>query len=557
MNYNVLAVKCNGSNTKYHTENEEGKLAIYIGDKDVLLNPGEYDYTIVYESYGQVGFFDDQDELYWNVTGNEWIFPIEEASAAITLPGNAKAGNTACYTGVSGSTQMDCSVDDRGNTQVFTANNRLAVREGLTVAVAFPRDIISRPPPPGKAEIFWDDNSRMVCGWLGLVTGLGYFLLSLLKVGKRPEKPVAIPTFKPPRDLSPASVQYLSAREYGNKVFAATLVEMAVKGAINIKCEKKGRFSLKEYSLVNKANTEQLRSEEQKVHKAIFANSEAEATIEVDNKNHVKFYEADTGLKSSMQKQWNLDDFFRENKPQVIVGGLILSAIFALYIFLTGMTEEVAWAFAVASPFIALAFLFFFAGGFGLKAGCATFGIGAMVVFLLVGTVLATIVEDDSEIVVHWLSVGFFALMSLAYALYARRLRFFTEDGAKLAAELDGFKMYIKTAEEHRLNMFTPPERTPELFEKLLPYAIALNVSNEWCKKFGDVLKQFNYSPEWYKGEDIAVVGFASTFASLGSSFSSSVSTVSTPAGSSDWSSGSGGGGYSGGGGGGGGGRGW
>jgi len=56
-------------------------------------------------------------------------------------------------------------------------------------------------------------------------------------------------------------------------------------------------------------------------------------------------------------------------------------------------------------------------------------------------------------------------------------------DDAQLSAEIDGFKMYIKTAEKHRLNMLTSPERTPELFEKPLPYFIALDVVNDWCKK--------------------------------------------------------------------------
>jgi uncharacterized membrane protein YgcG len=141
----------------------------------------------------------------------------------------------------------------------------------------------------------------------------------------------------------------------------------------------------------------------------------------------------------------------------------------------------------------------------------------------------------------------------------------YTPDGAKLTAELDGFKIYIKTAEEHRLNLLNPPERTPELFEKLLPYAMALGVSNEWCQKFGDVLMRFNYRPDWYDDPNFVssgftVASFAGTFASLSSSFSTSVgsaSSSSSSSGSSSWSSGSSGGGYSGGGGGGGGGRGW
>jgi uncharacterized membrane protein len=197
------------------------------------------------------------------------------------------------------------------------------------------------------------------------------------------------------------------------------------------------------------------------------------------------------------------------------------------------------------------------------KVGCAILFTSALLTFLLVGGVVAATYEEG-DWAIHWPSVVFFAAMSLAYVFYARRLSVFTAEGAALSAEIDGFKMYMKTAEEHRLKMLTPPERTPELFERLLPYALALDVANDWCKKFDNVLKRFNYQPEWYNGaEDISVTGFATTFTALNTSFNRSVSNAqkdpssSGSSGSSDWSSGSSGGGYSGGGGGGGGGRGW
>jgi len=551
MNYKILSVQRDGRDTKYDTENESGNMLIYIRDVNVLLKPGEYDYTVVYESYGQIGFFDDYDELYWNVTGNTSVFSVEQASAAITLPGDAVAGKTTCYTGKQGSREQDCSVENRGNVQVFTANRRLAPREGLTVAVAFPRDIITRPPPPTEAEMFWNEHSYSICGLTGTFICILFFYFSFRKVGKRPIKPVAIPTFKPPRDMSPASVYYLATRGYGNKAFTATFVEMAVKGAMNIRCEKK-----KKYSLVNKKNTEWLRSEEKLMHDVIFAGDSKES-VEVKQENYTKFSKADTILRKAMGQQWNLKDFSRENRGHIAFGGFLLNVVFALYVYLTGATEEVFLALALVSPIIALEIAIMLSTGLDAEIGCKTYVSGFLLVLFLVAYVWVEVYDDDSGAGIHWLSAVFFAALSLLYMVYSKRIKSVsTAEGVKIAAELEGFKMYMKTAEEHRLNILTPPERTPELFEKLLPYAIALGVSNEWCKKFDDVLKQFNYRPEWYNGaEDFAVVGFATTFTALGSSFVSSVSSASTSpsSGSSDWSSGSSGGGYSGGGGGGGG----
>jgi uncharacterized membrane protein len=124
--------------------------------------------------------------------------------------------------------------------------------------------------------------------------------------------------------------------------------------------------------------------------------------------------------------------------------------------------------------------------------------------------------------------------------------------------EIGGFKLYLAVAEKERLNILNPPEKTPELFEKYLPYALALDVENEWSEQFAEVLaaasQDGGYRPTWYTGNTWRrwnMEGFAS---SLGTSLPGAISSSSTAPGSS---SGSGGGGSSGGGGGGGGGGGW
>ena len=125
--------------------------------------------------------------------------------------------------------------------------------------------------------------------------------------------------------------------------------------------------------------------------------------------------------------------------------------------------------------------------------------------------------------------------------------------------QVEGFKMYLSVAEKDRLELLHPPEKTPELFEKYLPYAFALDVENEWSEQFAEVLAQAattgqSYAPTWYEGSSWNARNFSGFAAGLGSSLSSSIAAAATPPSSS---SGSGGGGSSGGGGGGGGGSGW
>jgi uncharacterized membrane protein len=148
--------------------------------------------------------------------------------------------------------------------------------------------------------------------------------------------------------------------------------------------------------------------------------------------------------------------------------------------------------------------------------------------------------------------------MALVNIVFHELLKAPTSQGRKVMDRIEGFQMYLKTAEEQRLNVLTPPDKTPELFEKYLPYAIALDAENQWAEKFEDVLARAaadsGYQPHWYHGRSFSAIGAAGLASSVGDSLSSAVSSSSTSPGSS---SGSGGGGSSGGGGGGGGGGGW
>ena len=151
------------------------------------------------------------------------------------------------------------------------------------------------------------------------------------------------------------------------------------------------------------------------------------------------------------------------------------------------------------------------------------------------------------------------AAMGFLNALFYHLLKAPTLSGRKIMDQIEGFKLYLSVAEKERLNLLNPPEKTPALFEKYLPYALALDVENAWSEQFAEVLAKAGtetqpYSPAWYSGSSWDSFHTSRFTDSLGSSFAGAISSSSSPPGSS---SGSGGGGSSGGGGGGGGGSGW
>ncbi len=548
MSFNILSVERDGISENYKVEKAGGYWDVYLGSSEVILKPGIYNYIIKYETYGHIGFFDTYDEIYWNVTGNDWQFRIEKASATVILPDGIIPLTNACYTGYAGSTDSNCTAKVQADNKVlFESNKALSYNEGLTIAVSFPRDIISRPPPPSALGILWMKYKYIICSLCSLFIMGIYYFFTWKKVGKDPEKPVVIPQFNPPNGWSPSIVRYIYKKGLDNKVFTTALVSMAVKKSIKISQEGK------EYSLEKINSDIPLSTEEATLSNSLFAVSNS---IKVNDTNHSRFSAAYTSLHEAIKTKKNLKDYHLKNTKYVVFAVLIILALFIGNIYLLGFNIQLIEAL-LYTPFIFAGIVIIIAS-FNERRfrKILLFFFGVIFFFPVFWRFIERMYEQNSILTV---CVG---LTVLGLAIYIYLIKAPTELGAKTMSELEGFRMYLKTAEENRLNLLTPPERTPELFEQLLPYAIALDVENDWGKKFSEVLERANYQPEWYdSNKPFRPQYFVSSFPN---SFTSSVgqaridpSSSSGSSGSGSWSSGSGGGGFSGGGGGGGGGRGW
>src|SRR5690606_20048933 len=99
----VLSVQRDGQEEEYHTERNRKSITLYFGQESVILSPGVYTYELKYLASNQIGFFEEYDELYWNVIGPDWSFPIQDYSVTLHLPGEAEYLQGACYTGRPGS----------------------------------------------------------------------------------------------------------------------------------------------------------------------------------------------------------------------------------------------------------------------------------------------------------------------------------------------------------------------------------------------------------------------------------------------------------------------
>jgi uncharacterized membrane protein YgcG len=158
-----------------------------------------------------------------------------------------------------------------------------------------------------------------------------------------------------------------------------------------------------------------------------------------------------------------------------------------------------------------------------------------------------------------FLLVGGFAMLN---GLFFYLMKAPTALGRPVMDQLEGFRMYMETAEKDRLNM-QAPEITAQRFEALLPYAVALDVEQPWSEAFaaalrrahpGDADPMNHYRPNWRTGSGWSGSSFGNSVSSTVGSASAALAAAVPSSSSSGFSSGGGG---SGGGGGGGGGGGW
>ncbi len=552
----ILDVKRDGHSEPYHTKKLNNGVRLYIGDKDVFLESGPYIYKITYQTDRQIGFFVDYDELYWNVTGNDWVFPINRATATIVLPLGAVILQQSVYTGGRGSTESNAEVLSQSvNEILFQTTAPLAPREGLTVAVAWPKGVIAEPDLAERVSFFLKDSLPLAVGVIGFLVLLFYYLLVWARVGRDPEKGVIIPRYEPPVGFSPAAARFVMRMKFDHKAFTAALVSIAVKKQLIID-DNEGTFTLKK-SL--NSNRTILSSGEKKVFAKLFSSS---SSLKLKKSNHGKIGQAIIALRKSIRSEFELLLFKRNRK--YLIPGLVITLLIIISLIFTARERELAGFMSVwlsgwtAGTFMLLRQVFNAwkgvlqgASSLGDKGGALFitlfslpfvggwfFGAFALVTATSFGAVFVLIVV---------LSINF---------LFYHLLKAPTLKGRKVMDELEGLKLYLSVAEKDRLNLLNPPDQTPEHFEKFLPWAIALDVEQQWGEQFDKILEQAakdgEYSPGWYSSH--RAFSANSLVSSLGTSLSSNISSSSRAPGSS---SGSSGGGSSGGGGGGGGGGGW
>jgi uncharacterized membrane protein YgcG len=503
VDFEPRSVLRNSAPEDFHSQSIQNGRRVYFGNADRFIETGNHTYEFHYKASRMLGFFETHDELYWNVTGFDWAFPIDHASASVVLAFNPSVSEISAeaYTGPFGATEKNyrSSIDGTGQVQ-FEATQPLSAVNGLTIVVGWPKGFVSEPTGMQKFGWLLKDNINLLIALAGFTALLIYYIPVWQHFGKDPEEGVIVTRYVPPDRFSPASLRYIRQMYYDDKVMTAGIVNLAVKGylRINVTPGSQGFLGFNkteaEHSLTKTdpgASPPPLAAGENELYDALFRGGD---TVILKNENHGLLGKAKSAHRESLKADYK-QKYFRSN------GALNIPAV-----------------------------------------------------FIVIGTTIATLKAGPSTLVIVTIVTMIVTMVFFAIIMKRPTLR-----GRQLLDQMLGFKDYLEIAEKDEMNLRNPPEKTPELFESYLPYALALGVDQQWAERFAGLLESIRnpdggaYRPRWYNGSWNSF-DMSSTTKSLSSGLNSAISSSVTPPGSS---SGGGGGGSSGGGGGGGGGGGW
>lgn len=523
----VLGVERDGQPEPWFTENLSNGVRINTGNDDFLPVPADIRFTLRYRTTRQIGFFADHDELYWNAIGTGWEFPIEQGQVDVRLPGRVPTGQMQAegYTGPQGAKGQaySASLPEPGRAH-WQLTAPLAPQEGFTLVLSFPKGLLPEPSRAQRAGWLLRDNLGVLVALAGLVALWVYCFRRWRQIGRDPRAGVLIARYEPPAGRAPSELRFLSRKcAYDMRCFTSDLLLAATHGQLELR-----RSDVKE-EMAEKLAATGLPDGASRLVGKLLAGEDVWSVHRTASASAGILPEIAQNLVAHLLPKPGASIAFKPSERSVLMAARMMHTV-ALKTRIEGSLYKhnlgsvgIAALIAVGSGVLALVLSIVLAGGAGVP------------LIVLVGI-----------------------LMVPTLILFALAIAAPTPEGRRLLDEIEGLRSYLRVAERDELKNLPGPDAPPALdaerYQRLLPYAVALDVEEAWTRKFtlavgAAAAAAATSTMSWYHGGSFSSLD--SMVSSVSTSLTSSVASASTPPGSS---SGSGGGGSSGGGGGGGGG---
>lgn len=498
----------NNKRAEFSVSKNDGYVRIKIGDPDKTIS-GKNKYVISYSAKGVLKGFSTHDELYWNVTGNNWGVPILHADATVTLPSDGIT-QVLCFQGYNGS-QGECAADKiSSKTAQFSTTEVLSEAQGLTLVTGFTKGLVPlitvpRPLSFWEKFISWPSQITLLfsilfgCGTVFFIwykNGRDYWHSTNLFAKKSDDgvvKPMGghetvVVEFSPPEKLRPAEIGVLMDERADTRDVVATIIDLAGRGFLTItEVPKKWVFGKVDYTLTKKTkDAKDLLSYEKKLLDKLFKTG-TEVTI---SNLKTTFYTELQEIKQDLYNEVVTKKLFPSD-PEKIRGKYVIIGI----------------------------------------------------IFLVIGVVLTANTISADLVFLADISLGL-VISGIVLLIFSQSMPRRTAYGRSLYRQVKGYQLFISGAEKYRQQFF----EKKHLFNDILPYAIVFGLTEKFAKQMQDMGVKTT-QPTWYVGtHPFHTATFGSNIDDFSNSLSSAI--ASAPSSSGFSSGGSSGGGFGGGGGG-------
>mgnify|MGYP001168644697 FL=1 len=501
--FEIISVLRDGRPEPYHLNKDR----LFIGDEKVELAHGEHTYTIKYKTDRHIGFNNTyEDVLYWYIRGYNSdhynrSFPIERSSLTLELPAGTVPKNTFIegyanpdYPKKDFTTSVAGTKTGSENILSFTSTPIGRKEYGPYIRMDLPKGFIHEPTMGKEFRYFLRDTKHIQIGLMIFTCELMilflYYFIIWLRTGKDPKRGIIMPIYTPPADLSPAAIRYIMQKGYDIKCFASALMNLAAKGYLKIS-EKGSRYFLTRI----KISASGLPAEETAFFSALFGN---EWGLDMSQVNQAIINRATGELKNSLQRNY-LKKYFLSN-AKYLVPGIVISL---LTIGFEGFILE------ASQGFLGLAGLFFYMVVWGpvavifvrpaiyfgkyfinKKKGKLQYFLALIVVIPLLFLFAFPVVFILGTFmgIIHIRLTSLIVAMTALHVIFYHLIKVPTPPGREMLDKIEGFKMFLSATEKNRMNMMNPPEKTPELLQKYMPYALVLNVEQKWSEQFSGIM---------------------------------------------------------------------
>lgn len=488
-----------GSTYQYEKSVSNGNIVLKIGDPDRTIT-GEHTYLISYKVKGGLRYLEEGDEFYWNVNGFGWDVPFDSVTAKVVLPSNLDSGDIkiACWVGTYGSND-NCNVNDLNDNVAIFSDSKLRAGENLSIAVQVPAGTFE-VVDAGFMGSGLSKNTIAVLALISLSIVLLTFVIMLRQWWRKGRDPkgrgTIVPEFYPPKNITPIEAGTLLDFRVDNKDISAEIIYLAIKGYLKIAKKDKKFFGGKDFELIKLKDYHDIKNVfDTTLLSGIFGDGKERVSIS-ELKND--FYKHMPSIKLNVQSSLIEKNYFFEKANKV------------------------------RGKYIGIAF--------GL---------------LIIGSILSSITGALFTMpIVSFIFLPSFVISALIVGIFGLFMPARTKEGVAIKERLLGLKKYMSVAEAERLKFFNAPEKTPEMFEELLPYAMVMGVEKEWAKQFEGV---YQGQPSWYDdptGGRFAPVIFIGDMRDFSNSVVSNMAKSPSSSGSGFSGGGFSGGGFGGGGGG-------